>query len=51
MTSKKTFAALLAVVLAVFAGTSRMAQGAPAAAPPAYLVYSGGLFGQLEPCG
>lgn len=42
------FAVLL---LTVSAGLARLIYAAPAPGPAAYLVYTGGLFGQLEPCG
>lgn len=47
----RTFLALVTLLLAVSAGAPRIAQGLPPAAATTYLVYTGGLLGQLEPCG
>lgn len=51
MMGKKTFLAVAALLLAASAGAPRIAQGLPPAAASTYLVYTGGLLGQLEPCG
>ncbi len=48
----KTFLALATLLLlAASAAFHPIAQGRPAPAAPAILLYTGGLFGQLEPCG
>ncbi len=49
MMKKVSLAWMALLVVLAFAGLPRWMRGAPSAA--AHLLYTGGLFGQLEPCG
>lgn len=47
---KRILLVLLAALVACGA-LARFVRGAASDSPAAYLIYTGGVFGQLEPCG